>query len=123
MTITDMKTKEIKSYIQSTLKDYIDKPFTNATIGDIVAYITKQMPIYSPHFKFSIKQNEFNPGKIDIIPHNLYTGVFLQEGLFINPDLTEVETLYGKYTFVNDCLLFSLNKSIAKVKIQVSVKT
>lgn len=116
------KTEEIKNYIQYQLTQYINKPSKSISIEDITEAIIKQFPLENPNFDFTIKPNEYEPGKIDIVPHNLYTGVFLQEGLLIDPTLKEVSTLYGKYTFENNQLLFSPDKKVERVEIQVTVK-
>jgi hypothetical protein len=117
---------------QETLENYVQQELTKCYQGllvneikqeDVREFLHKHFPVGNPNFKFTIQKNPMNPDVLDIIPHNLYTGVFLKEGLQINSNLTEeVDTLYGKYKFIDGELYFEPSKTIKRVEIEVTVK-
>lgn len=122
ITIEEVRMEEVHNYIRYQLSKFINEPFAQATVDEVAQYIRNQVPEEYPDFKFTLNQNPTRPDTMDITPHNLYTGVFLQEGIIIDPKLTEYRTAYGMYTFVDGKFLFCPDKALEFVSFSTEVK-
>jgi hypothetical protein len=115
------KEEDLKIFILAQLTGFINEPITNPTKEEIKNFILKLFP--TAKLNFTVKQNELDKNKMDIVPYDLATGVFLKEGLHISPDKKDrVDTLYGTYSFENGNLYFTHNKPIERIHFTTTIK-
>lgn len=124
MELKDYTITEIISYIQNELMKFTDRPLTSINTEAIKNYINSKVIGLSTHerehFSYDIKGDP-STGNVNITPHNLFTGVFLQEGIIIPVNATEWKTMYGTYTFDNG-LQFTHNMPLEYVKFETTIE-